>query len=109
MLRHSLSRFAALHTPRYAARRWLSRSSSSTATNTAKLKDPASDVVVTLHESSLSLTAPSLGLTKPFHFDHVWLRDACSEESSVQSSTKQKVFHTSDVDIPPAQHGLLDT
>ena len=62
---------------------------------------PDTDLVIGLHPTSISLQSQSLGL-KPFHFDHVWLRDACQSEGSVHMSTKQKLFHTSDVplDVP---------
>lgn len=72
------------------------------------LRVPQSDISLTLHKDSVALHAPSLGLKEPFHFDHVWLRDACQEAESVHPSTKQKLFHTSDVALVEDGKTLLD-
>lgn len=61
------------------------------------IKDVDSGITVTLHPTTVALTAPSFGVHEPFHFDHVWLRDACQEQSSVEAASKQKLFHTTDI------------
>ncbi|PWZ02019.1 hypothetical protein BCV70DRAFT_235655 [Testicularia cyperi] len=65
---------------------------------------PNSDVILQLHPTSISIQSNKLGL-KPFHLDHVWLRDACQAPTSVHPSNRQKLFHTSDV---PLDMSLLD-
>ncbi|PWN53692.1 hypothetical protein IE53DRAFT_404513, partial [Violaceomyces palustris] len=62
------------------------------------------DITIKLFPSSISIESFTLGLS-PFHFDHVWLRDACQGEGSVHASNKQKLFHTSDI---PLQSNLID-
>lgn len=65
-----------------------------------ELRDQQSDVIVKVYPTSVSLQSPTRGLVEEFHFDHVWLRDICSEANSVEKDTKQKLFHTSDIAIP---------
>jgi hypothetical protein len=74
-----------------------------------ELQHEQSGLVVKVYPSSVSLQGPSQGLHEEFHFDHIWLRDICTEENSVEKDTKQKLFHTSDVHIPGenSQFGLL--
>lgn len=64
------------------------------------LTDAQSSVVVCLYPTTVSVYAPSEGLATPFHFDHVWLRDVCRDESSVDPASQQKLFHTTDIPIP---------
>lgn len=74
------------------------------------LHDVKSGVTITLYPSTVSLIAPQHGLTEEFHFSHVWLRDICTEENSIDKDTKQRLFHTSDIHIPAHDSpiGLLD-
>ncbi|KAK0524234.1 Protoheme IX farnesyltransferase, mitochondrial [Tilletia horrida] len=88
-----------------SARRYASHNSN---TNSAESRATVpADLKLSVHESSIALTAPSLGLTEPFHFDHHWLRDASPHPRDLDPATSQKLFHTSDVPINPAQP-LLD-
>ncbi|KAL9931291.1 hypothetical protein V8E36_009801 [Tilletia maclaganii] len=80
--------------------------STSTASISSRTSLPA-DLKLSVHESSIALSAPSLGITEPFHFDHHWLRDASLHPSDLDPGTKQKLYHTSDIPIRPAQ-SLID-
>ncbi|CAD6891640.1 unnamed protein product [Tilletia controversa] len=61
------------------------------------------DLKLSVHKSSIALVAPSLGITEPFHFDHHWLRDASVHPRDLDPSTRQKLYHTSDVPAHPTQ------
>ncbi|KAJ1598134.1 hypothetical protein NDA14_005754 [Ustilago hordei] len=70
----------------------------------AELRVPESDILIRPLSDGITIESQQLGL-KPFHFDHVWLRDACQAPQSVHPSNRQKLFHTSDV---PLGVDLLD-
>ncbi|CEH12734.1 related to cox10-farnesyl transferase [Ceraceosorus bombacis] len=73
------------------------------------LYDSDLDATIVIHPDTVSIVSPSNCIHRPFHFDHVWLRDACTEQgASLQLGSGQKVFHTSDVPIPQYGFGLLD-
>lgn len=60
---------------------------------------------------ALSFTANATGLRFPelnASFSYIWLRDACRSPSSIDPSTLQKLFATSDIplDIAPAPNGV---
>lgn len=88
---------------------FLSKGRNTSETPLHTVCDVQNDITINVFPSSLSLCAPSYGLEHPFHFDHVWLRDICTEPSSVESATQQKLFHTSDIHIPTDKdsHGLF--
>lgn len=79
--------------------------SSASSPSLKTLRDPDSDVQIHLYPTSIALSAPSLGVDQPFHFDHIWLRDVCEHPSSVEPASKQKLFHTSDISL---KDGLVD-
>ncbi|KAN0064253.1 Protoheme IX farnesyltransferase, mitochondrial [Thecaphora frezii] len=66
--------------------------------SSSSLTVPETDIRIGLHPTSISIESLGMGLA-PFHFDHVWLRDACQAEGSVHQSNRQKLFHTSDVPL----------
>ena len=83
---------------------------SSSQQSMQRLEDEQSGVTVTVYPTTVSLRCPRLGLSDEYHFDHVWLRDVCMEGNSVEKDTRQKLFHTSDINIPSADSstGLLN-
>lgn len=83
---------------------------SSSQQSMQRLVDEHSGVTVTVYPTTVSLRCPRLGLCDEYHFDHVWLRDVCMEGNSVEKDTRQKLFHTSDINIPSADSsaGLLN-
>lgn len=90
---------------------WSSRSQlAADAAPLQQLHDEQSGVTVKVYPSTVSIQAPKEGLQNEFHFDHVWLRDICTEAESVQPDTRQKLFHTSDIHTPSRKTklGLLD-
>lgn len=68
---------------------------------------PGTDARVHVGTTGLVLEAPNSGVTQPFVFDYVWLRDACRSPESVHPSTQQKLFHTTDVPIAAPGDCLL--
>ncbi|KAE8225661.1 hypothetical protein CF319_g1629 [Tilletia indica] len=91
-----------VNTPSFKSGRFFSNSSP--ASRQAQLPP---DLKLSVHKSSIALTAPSLGIKEPFHFDHHWLRDASLHPRDLDASTKQKLFHTSDVPVN-ADQPLVD-
>jgi hypothetical protein len=73
------------------------------------LQDKQSGVVVKIYPSTVSIQCSAKGLADEYHFDHVWLRDICTEANSLDQHTQQKLFHTSDIHIPlqDDNNGLL--
>lgn len=66
---------------------------------TYTMRVPHTDVDVDVRADGIALRAPSSGLAHAFHFDYVWLRDACRDAASVHPSSQQKLFHTSDIPL----------
>ncbi|KAK0553018.1 Protoheme IX farnesyltransferase, mitochondrial [Tilletia horrida] len=71
--------------------------------STTSVSSSSSDVRLSVHEHSIALTAPSLGIHEPFHFDHHWLRDASPHPRDLDASTRQKLYHTTDIPQQPDQ------
>lgn len=74
------------------------------------IDDATSNSIIRVYPRTISLQCPKYGLVDEYHFDHIWLRDICTEANSVQQDTKQKLFHTSDIHMPPSNSklGLLN-
>ncbi|WFD34997.1 heme o synthase [Malassezia cuniculi] len=71
------------------------------------LSVPSSDARIHVGSTGIVLEAPTAGVTQPFVFDYVWLRDACRSAESVHPSTQQKLFHTTDVPLAAPGDSLL--
>lgn len=72
------------------------------------LRDEDADVTVDVGQHGVQMRAPSYGLSEPYELDYVWLRDACRAPTSVQASSQQKLFHTSDIPLLEDASQLLD-
>lgn len=65
---------------------------------TSEIQPESQLVTVTTKTRALVLDAPELGFYDA-HFPYVWLRDVCtSPETSIDASSRQKVFKFEDVD-----------
>ncbi|WFC94903.1 heme o synthase [Malassezia brasiliensis] len=72
------------------------------------LRDGDANVTVNVGQHGVQVHAPSYGLSEPYELDYVWLRDACRAPTSVQASTQQKLFHTSDIPLLKDPSQLLE-
>ncbi|WFD42979.1 heme o synthase [Malassezia psittaci] len=71
------------------------------------LQDETSGVSVHVRNHGVTIHAPRHGIKQAFELDYVWLRDACQAASSVQASSRQKLFHTTDIPLLDVQSQLL--
>ncbi|WFC98888.1 heme o synthase [Malassezia yamatoensis] len=71
------------------------------------LQDETSRVTVHVRDDGVTIYAPQHGVKQALTLDYVWLRDACQAPSSVQASSRQKLFHTTDIPLLRAQSQLL--